>query len=110
MSAGWPRRALDWLRDAVALGDAAGLVILSVGSLAVLAAVEDEAAAGAARHGRSFLPAVAANNSAVAGGGLLLHRHGFGRASALLRSFGVLGNPATPALPLSRWKTLAARY
>jgi len=96
MSAGWPRRALDWLRDAVALGDAEGLVLLPVGALAVLAAVVDNAAAGAARHGRLLLPAVAADNGVVAGGGLLLHRHGFGRASALLRSFGVLGNPATP--------------
>ena len=67
----------------VGLGDAEGLVLLPVGALAVLAAVEDEAAVGAARHGQFLLPTVAADNSVVAGRGLLLHRHGFGRSSTL---------------------------
>ena len=84
MSAAWPRRAIDWLRDAVGLGDAEGLVLLPVDALAVPAAVLDEAAPGAARHFWFGLLAVDAGPGVVAGGGLLLHnRHGwlFGRGS-----------------------------
>ena len=101
MIVGWPWRALDWLRDAVGLGDAEGLVLLPVGALAVPAAVLDEATAGAAGHFRFDPLAVGAGAGVVAGGGLLLHRHGFGRSPLFFRASPRFGEPSNPHLHFS---------
>ena len=95
-------------------------MLLPVGPLAVPAAVVDEAASGAARRFRIGPLAVGAGAVVVAGGGLFLHRHGFGRfrQGSLLKktsvgspgfgrgafeSLAALGNPATPA-PIFFWE------
>ena len=74
-------------------------MLLPVGLLAVPAAVLDEAEAGAARQGGLVALAVGAGAGVVAGGGLLLGWHGFGRRGER-KGRGAWETPATPKLLL----------